>query len=347
MLKPLVDDLLRLWKPGVYLSQTASYPLGRLVRCALIPLVCDLPALRKVAGYMGHGGRFPCSFCRISNEHAHSNFDYSSWDRHSWGEHLATAIRWRDAASEKEQQDLFEEHGIRWSELLRLPYWDVTKYSVLDSMHNLFLGDFKRHCKNIWHMTSDLEADTPETDVPNPKKKSVVLDKNILKEVWRDIAQTYLPSWLGRPPKRFGATGGGRIKADHWRTGCLVSLPITLIRLWGQPHSSPEEKQLLENFLHLVVAVKWATKRTTSRRVRDIVQSEYHRYCTSLVQLFGPDVVMPNNHLTFHLVECLELFGPVRGWWAFPFERYNGIIQRFSTNGRLGECSWEELHDRC
>ncbi|KAI9069600.1 hypothetical protein FKP32DRAFT_1542396, partial [Trametes sanguinea] len=42
LLKPLVDELLELWDPGVYLLKTALKPAGRLVRAAMIPLVCDL-----------------------------------------------------------------------------------------------------------------------------------------------------------------------------------------------------------------------------------------------------------------------------------------------------------------
>jgi hypothetical protein len=45
----------------------------------------------------------------------------------------------------------------------------------------------------------------------------------------------------------------------------------------------------------------------------------------------------PNHHLSLHLAECIRNFGPVHGWWAFPFERYNGIIQRYNTNNKMGE----------
>ena len=44
-LRPLVDELLELWHRGIYLKATANRPSGRLVYSAIIPLVCDLPAL--------------------------------------------------------------------------------------------------------------------------------------------------------------------------------------------------------------------------------------------------------------------------------------------------------------
>ncbi|RPD78431.1 hypothetical protein L226DRAFT_427821, partial [Lentinus tigrinus ALCF2SS1-7] len=42
LLRPLVDQLLVLWNPGIYLAETATRSGGRRVRAAVIPLVCDL-----------------------------------------------------------------------------------------------------------------------------------------------------------------------------------------------------------------------------------------------------------------------------------------------------------------
>ena len=50
----------------------------------------------------------------------------------------------------KERDAIFEDHGIRWSRLLRLPYWDPTRYAVVDAMHNLFLGELRHHCVEVW-----------------------------------------------------------------------------------------------------------------------------------------------------------------------------------------------------
>lgn len=48
-LVPLVNDLEECWIPGIYLEQTALQIFGALVCCALIPLICDILAARKVA----------------------------------------------------------------------------------------------------------------------------------------------------------------------------------------------------------------------------------------------------------------------------------------------------------
>ena len=177
-LRPLVDALCQLWQTGFWLSRTAACPAGRLVRGALIPLVCDLPALRKTAGFTGHMSNLFCSFCNLSRKDI-QNFDRASWPKkHTWEEHLRYATQWRDAASDSDREKLASRYGVRWSELLRLEYWDPTKFSLLDSMHNLFLGELQHHCRNVWQMN----IKSPKTRILLPhdiNKQNQQLDSGI------------------------------------------------------------------------------------------------------------------------------------------------------------------------
>jgi len=36
------------------------------------------------------------------------------------------------------------------------------------------------------------------------------------------------------------------------------------------------------------------------------------------------------------LYEYLRRFGPVHGWWTFPFERLIGMLERIPTNFKIG-----------
>lgn len=109
-------------------------------------------------------------------------------------------------------------------------------------------------------------------------------------------------------------------------------------RLWGQHDSSNEHKDVLQNFISLVIAVHWASQRSSCLDHIDVVQSQFDYYLKSLVRLFGKGVLIPNHHLLLHLAECLHAFGLVHRWWSFPLEQYNGIIQRKNTNNKLGLC---------
>lgn len=172
ILRPLVTDLLDLWHQGVYLTRTSLCPNGRHVRVALGPLVCDLPAARQMAGFGSPGSTNFCSECMQTLEDI-NNLDSASWERRNISDHRIFAELWKRASTPEERNARFDEAGVRWSELLRLPYWDPTKFVVVDSMHCFYLGLFRRHIRNIWGMSTGFQdgdgitfdhKDMPEED---------------------------------------------------------------------------------------------------------------------------------------------------------------------------------------
>ena len=176
--------------------------------------------------------------------------------------------------------------------------------------------------------------------------KTVVLNGNVLKDVWEDMSKTTLPTWISRAPCNFGCASHGKLKADQWRTACMINLVITFCRLWGKPGASWRETEILQNFLSLIVAVRFAMMRSTSEERIAIVEEYFKFYMKSVVSIFGEACLVMNNHLSLHIVECLQRFGPAHRWWAFPFERYNGIIQHYKTNRQLGaDCSTAKRPD--
>lgn len=156
LLRPLVNDLKDFWEHGVRYKKTAGFPSGRSVRCALVPLVCDLPAARQMAGYASHSSTNFCSFCLQKLDDI-DDLDYEHWKYRTCDEHRTIADSWHNATSDAERHAIFEEYGLRWSELLRLPYWDPTLFVLLDTMHALFLGDLHRHCRDVWGMDSKFD----------------------------------------------------------------------------------------------------------------------------------------------------------------------------------------------
>jgi hypothetical protein len=43
-------------------------------------------------------------------------------------------------SDDKEHTVFFKEHGARWTELARLPYFDLVRHTIIHPMHNLLLG---------------------------------------------------------------------------------------------------------------------------------------------------------------------------------------------------------------
>ncbi|KAG1905079.1 uncharacterized protein F5891DRAFT_889289, partial [Suillus fuscotomentosus] len=156
-----VDDLLPFWDPGVTFSRTAKYPDGRVIRIALIPIVCDLPAAKQVAGFGGIGSKFFCSYCLLPLYDI-DNLDRSQWPARDVEAHRKHARLYRDAPTLEERQRIFDQFGVRWTELLRLPYWDPISFTVVESMHILYLRILRYHCRVAWRMNIDLQdGETP------------------------------------------------------------------------------------------------------------------------------------------------------------------------------------------
>ncbi|KAH9829722.1 uncharacterized protein C8Q71DRAFT_717903 [Rhodofomes roseus] len=181
-----------------------------------------------------------------------------------------------------------------------------------------------------------LKSDTADFHLangPHDISKFRILTPEIVDQLRCDIKSTYLPSWVERPPLNFGSASHGKLKADHWRTVCTINMVVTLTRIWGRATASTAEHHLLDNFIHLVVAVDLASRRSMSAERARLYDHHMLEYLRTLRELFEHNLV-PNHHLSLHLSTCLMLFGPVHGWWAYPFERFNGIIQRLKTNNQ-------------
>ncbi|KAJ3716826.1 hypothetical protein C8R42DRAFT_724475 [Lentinula raphanica] len=167
-----------------------------------------------------------------------------------------------------------------------------------------------------------------------------VIAKDILDEVWNDMKITVLPSWMDSPPENWGTKANGKLSADEWKVVCSVSLVVTLIRLWGYPYEDkPQARhfQMLQNFLDMVHAIRLLNLRETSEDSRNEYRSLILRYLRTLLVLF-PDVnLKPNHHYALHIIEDLEIMGPVQARNMPVFERTNHILQEVNSNNHSGE----------
>lgn len=159
-LKPLVEELKQLWS-GVFIP-CPSHPLKQIfIRGALTCCACDIPATRKLCGFVGHNATMGCSKCnkeflsfRSGGTINVDKRDFSGFDRENWpirdiSQHRQQAYDHLTARTKVEQQCIEKRHGVRYSCLLELPYWDPIKFSVVDPMHDLFLGTAK-HVLQVW-----------------------------------------------------------------------------------------------------------------------------------------------------------------------------------------------------
>ncbi|KAJ3507192.1 hypothetical protein NLJ89_g6446 [Agrocybe chaxingu] len=148
----LVEELLLLWDPGVWFNRTYKFKLGRLIKAMLVPLICDMLALRQIIGYASSpNSHYFCTLCDLDIE------DINILDRAEWpSKHLPEIQRfarlWRDAQSPADRDAIFKAFGWRWTPLFELPYFDPITFSVVDSMHALHLGLIQHHCRSLFRI---------------------------------------------------------------------------------------------------------------------------------------------------------------------------------------------------
>ena len=59
-------------------------------------------------------------------------------------------MAWRRCNSKEEINKYVSSNYVRWTELLRLPYFNLIRHCVIDPMHNLFLGIAYWIVKRLW-----------------------------------------------------------------------------------------------------------------------------------------------------------------------------------------------------
>jgi hypothetical protein len=156
------------------------------------------------------------------------------------------------------------------------------------------------------------------------------------------IHDTDTPSWLPSVPYNFGDASAGNLKADEWRTMSTVYLPISLASLWGEgtTHRSPSIASSLQRVLDHTMALVSAVSLACARTMTDARMLAYQNYITQWVgqlpEIHPNSKKRTNFHMAIHIYDFLRLFGPVRYWWSFPFERLVGQLQRLPHNHKFG-----------
>lgn len=142
-LEQFVHDLLKLWHGIEMLTMEGT----QTIRGAVLCNYSDIPATRKVGGFVGHGARKGCSRClkffpvsSFGDKPDYSGFSLDSWPPRSIEEHKARAFEWKHGKTLSACHKIEQEYGARYTELLRLPYFDTIRFSVVDPMHNILLG---------------------------------------------------------------------------------------------------------------------------------------------------------------------------------------------------------------
>jgi len=210
--------------------------------------------------------------------------------------HRNIAYKFKKANSQIRNQ-ILNEHGIRWTPLIRLPYMDIQRFIVIDPMHNLYLGTAKRMMKE-W-----TSGDQPLISIHDLKKIQDIIDA------------TPPTSDIGRIPLKIASRFAG-FTADQWKTWCLFYSILALRDIL------PEEHRLYwQSFVDCLSI--WGQTIINREEIEngDLAMKDF---LIKVEAVWGSKIVTPNMHMHLHLKECLLDYGPLYSFWCFPFERLNG-----------------------
>ncbi|KAJ4464154.1 hypothetical protein C8R41DRAFT_768997 [Lentinula lateritia] len=355
-LRKLVKQLLPFWE-GVFYVRTARYFLGRRVFIALIPAVCDTEGAHQLSGFASHSHTYFCRRCLLQIGDIH-NLVPETWIMRDPAQHRQLALKWKEASTEEERQKIYDEFGIRWSELLELPYWDPVLFTIIDDMHFAQLGLFETHLRDVWqidHEKSGGDGKPPSLSKPNLRTLKAlcqdlgihynsgdskrILAARILDYIWADMKRTILPTWIQSPPPNWGTPAQGKLSAEEYKIVCSISLVITLVRVWGYGTEDAQSRhfQMLLNYLDLVHAVHVLLLRETSQQSREYYVFHMQRYLETVLVLYPDFTLKPNHHFSLHVVTDLETMGPGHARSTPVFERINHSLQELNANQHLGD----------
>jgi hypothetical protein len=143
LLQPLVGKLNRFSK-GIWFDFSFCQPRGRYLKALIFPLIAELPALRKTAGFTSHNSKNFCSYCLLTQKNINI-IDPTKFEPRTHESHLAQLFWWNQASTHAERKKISDEQGVRYSALNALPYWRPIKFCGIELMHSMILGNLKDH----------------------------------------------------------------------------------------------------------------------------------------------------------------------------------------------------------
>ncbi|CAC5372296.1 unnamed protein product [Mytilus coruscus] len=108
---PLVDELKVAWERGFELCSYESPEIKLTYKFALMCVGCDIPATRKLCGFLGHTAKLGCSKCTkdFSGDFGarnYSGFDTENWIARDVQEHRRNMLQIQAARTKTERRDL-------------------------------------------------------------------------------------------------------------------------------------------------------------------------------------------------------------------------------------------------
>lgn len=112
VLRPIVNQLLELWRTGIWLSRTQSYHYGRICWGILVNISGDILGIQKIGGFASHNSSSFCFLCQTLRSDLH-NLNLKSWGKaSSYLEHRDIILSWKHAETEDKRHQIYKDYGF-------------------------------------------------------------------------------------------------------------------------------------------------------------------------------------------------------------------------------------------
>ena len=221
---------------------------------------------------MGHAALKGCSRClksfpteSLGQKPDYSGFNRSGWPKRTTEDHKRIGISWKHAPTASKRHEIEQNHGVRFTDLLRIPYFDTVRFIVVDPMHSIFLGTAKR-LVSIWKIIPDTEFDSIQGAV---NEFTTAAD-------------------IGRIPHKISSQFSS-FTADQWKNWTLVYSLVVL--KFALPRNHYECWCIFVDMCHLL-----CSRALSFRNVEKVDELIVH-FCQTFEHLYGSEACTPTLHL--------------------------------------------------
>ncbi|EPS92627.1 hypothetical protein FOMPIDRAFT_1088453, partial [Fomitopsis schrenkii] len=140
-----------------------------------------------------------------------------------------------------------------------------------------------------------------------------------------------------------GTKAHGKLKADQWKAVIEFELRVFLMKNWyaSDPTALDEQDkvrhELAVNTMELACAIRQGISYRITGQHIDAFARHMLAYLEGIRRILPHQSLLPSHHNALHIPDFLRRFGPMPGWWMFPFERVIGLLQKVKTNGKIGK----------
>lgn len=301
----------------------------------------DLRAVQKVLGFRSNPSFKACFYCTAEGAYA--------------AEARTTVYGWFDRPPAAARSSWTDGYMGDAAPALAAAGFQPDRPVALDAMHLIYLGVVRRMVRALLPgelvsaddsareaeepgATADVAASAAEPDagVPVDTERRVrrrVDPPALIRRTAPRLDPTQVRRAMRYVTEAAGAAGvpdpvaclEGYGKAADWRLFFHVFMLPALV-----PYISDEIADFLADLEREVLAML-ATERLTPDETRERTAN-----CRQLLvryeRLFGTTACTINVHVFSHLWECIERFGPLRDYWLYGPERFNGFLHKRASH---------------